>query len=514
MSRCVEFLRKFFFLFTVMIVFSACEDTMRLRFSIVTPAGFDWADGIDRVVVSAGGFEKEVVCREASCPFSVKFTFSEGDFARVAVQGYDAGGRLVAAGYSPAFHATGQSLDLAVFFSRVDTGAVADTHFEAAPFGCAVVPYRTSLSEELSANAGTLLFGGVRERTQDATPVDEVWFYDPYLLALVPLEPLSLPLSGPAVMDLQDGNYLIYGGRTTGGRLSRNLLFYSTTSLQAPGSHAITLPPGDAPPAMAGAQVVEVGPFDRLYDNASGRYLLDAFLVFGGATEDGTDAPAWWFAIYYDVARGVTSIETRASDVVLPAGARAAAVRSGDTQVRLAIPEARWFVTARVDTTPAGLSFALETREMPDVPQLANWRMLSWGGRILGLSGRDSTQACDARWFEFSPGDFTTRPLEAAGHCESVLVRMGGIVLEIGGVDASGHPHAASYRTVREEEDGSLLLGEPVEVPMQKNRVEPSAFALPTGAVAVFGGHDPLSGEPVEELEIIVPDPGKSGEPK
>lgn len=511
MSRFAETFRWSWFLVVLLAALSACNEKMRLRFEIITPAGFDWTDGIDRVVVSAGNYTKVVKCQDENCPFSAKFTFSDGDFARVAIHGYDASGQLTAAGYSPQFHATGQALDLAVFFSRIDTGAVADAHFEAAPEKSAIMPYLTAVSDELAANAGTLLFGGSR----DGTPVDEVWFYDPYLLALIPLEPLSLALEDAAVMDLKDGNYLIYGGRTTQGHLSDKLLFYSTSSLQAAGSHVITLPADSAPPPMAGARVVEVGPFDRLYDNASGRYLIDAFLVFGGDTGESAPEPAWWFNVYYDTARGATTIETLASDVPVPAGVSAAAARADDAEMRIAIPDAGVFLTARVDTTPAGLSFTVTSREIAGLPPVSGWRLCAWEGRILGLAGRESDQTCDARWFEFAPADFTARVLSApAGHCESALVRMGSIVMEVGGVNADGSDaHPASYRVWRTE-DGELRLGAPTAVTLQRLRILPSVFVLPTGALAVFGGKNPLTGETVEELEIIVPDPRKSGEPK
>lgn len=509
MSKCAEIMRWYLVLLCVPLM-GACQEKMHLRFQVITPAGFDWRDAITRVVISAGNDTKVIQCKNNECPFSVKFSFSEGDFIRLAIHGYDAENQLLAAGYSPLFYATGQAMNLAVFFSRINTGAVLDTYFEAPPSGGVVVPYVTSVSDDLATNAGTLLLGG----TRDGSPVDEVWFYDPYLLALLPLEPLSIPLEEPAVMDLKDGNYLIYGGRTTGKQLSNKLLFYSTTSLQAMGSQVISLPPETAPPPMAGAHVVEVGPFDRLYDNASGRYLLDAFLLLGAVQEEG-DASVWWFTVYYDPARAVTSIETRSADMVLPTGVRAAGIRVSDTEMRIVVPEASVFLTARIDTTSTGLSFSLTSQAIDGLPSRSSWRLVPWGQHIVGVTGRTlDTQACDGRWFVFTPANFTLREvLTSSSHCESALIRMGETIVEAGGVDADGNPQEANYRLVHIEE-GHISLESPMAIRMERLRVLPIVFTLPTGAVAVFGGYDPVVGDRVDALEMMVLDPRKTQEPQ
>ena len=507
--------RLFSFSLLFLLFFPAsCQETYRLRFELVTPEGFDLQQDLSKLVISAGDQTKVVECGTAGCPFDVKFSFSEGETSRVSVHGYDADSQLVAAGYSPSFVAVDGGIDLAIFFAPIDRGSVIDTQFEAAPLSARVVPLLVSNDGALASNVGTLIFGGREGQTVDATPVDDVWFYDPYLLSLVTLGPLTLPLSEPAVMDLKDGNFLLFGGRTTGGEISGAMLFYATSSVQAAGSHVISLPSETAPPATAGARTVELGPFDGLYDLATGQYLLDAYLMLSGETEDGAEAPITWVLIYYSLASATTTIVTRPTERTLPAGVSALAVRLDDTGVRVLLPEVRSFLTAAVDIGAQGLEFRLETEEIADLPLRFSWRLLPLDGRILAVAGRDSQGTCTGEWFDVDAVDRTVRALNSrVGHCESTFVRMGKLILEMGGVNAEDGAHEATAWPFTVG-DGGLSVQEPTPLPMAQSRIDPSVFVLPTGAIAVFGGIDPGSGEPVPSLEMIILDPRKSLEPK
>lgn len=505
--------RNLVFLFSLLLL-GSCQETYRLDFRLVMPADFDPALALDRIVISAGDQTRVVSCGGDGCPFDVKFTFPEGEMTRVSAHGYDADSRLVAAGYTPAFVAVDGGLELALFFAPIDRGSVIDTDFEAAPFSGALAPLLTSDDDTLSSNVGTLFFGGAAGTTADATPVDDVWFYDPYLLALVPLGPLSAPLANPAIMDLKDGNFLLFGGRTSGGSISGAMLFYSTSSVQAAGSHVISLPADTAPVPTVHSRTIELGPFDALYDSARGQYLLDAFLLLSGATVDGADAPTTWVLVYYSLASATTTIVTRRSEVTLPAGLNAQAVRLGDTSVRVFLPEARLFLTAAVEGGEQGLEFRLEPEDAAGLPERAGWRLLGLSDRILALSGTDEQGDCAGEWFDVDAVEMTARPLALpAGHCESALVRMGNLVFEVGGFDRDHGAHGASAWTW-ENLDAGLRLSSFREIPMTRPRVRPQVFVLPTGAVAVYGGKSPETGEPVTSLELVVPDPRRSQEPK
>ncbi len=498
------------------LLLGACQEPYRLDFRLVIPAGFDLAAEVDRLVVSAGDQTRVVDCDATGCPFDVKFTFTEGETTRLSVHGYDADSRLVAAGYSPAFVAVDGGMELALFLGPIDRGSVIDTDFEAAPFGAAIAPLLTSDNGLLTSNVGTLFFGGAGDVTADATPVDDVWFYDPYLLALVPLEPLSTPLTNPAIMDLKDGNFLLFGGRTTHGELSGAMLFYNTSSAQAAGSHVITLPPETAPVPTVSAATVELGPFDGLYDTATGQYLLDAYLLLSGATEDGSEAPVTWVLVYYSLASATTTIVTRPdATVTLPAGAGALATRLGDTSVRVFLPGARRFLTAAVDTGEQGLEFRLEPVDVPELPVRGGWKLVELGDHILALAGTDDQGGCAAgEWFDVDAVGMTVRPLELPpGHCESALVRMGKLVFEIGGLDRD-HGHHGATAWTWELGDAGLRLTARQDIPMARDRTRPRVFVLPTGAVAVFGGENAGTGEPEPSLELIVPDPRRSQEPQ
>jgi hypothetical protein len=506
--------RNLVLLFSLLLL-GSCQETYRLDFRLVMPADFDPALALDRIVISAGDQTRVVSCDGDGCPFDVKFTFPEGEMTRVSAHGYDADSRLVAAGYTPAFVAVDGGMELALFFAPVDRGSVIDTDFEAAPFSGVLEPLLTSEEDSLSANVGTLIFGGAAGTTADATPVDDVWFYDPYLLALIPLEPLSVPLANPAIMDLKDGNFLLFGGRTTGGEISGAMLFYSTSSVQAAGSHVITLPADTAPVPTVHSSTVELGPFDALYDSARGQYLLDAFLLLSGATGDGAEAPVTWVLIYYSLASATTTIVTRRSEMTLPAGVNAQAVRLGDTSVRVFLPEARRFLTAAVDNGEQGLEFRLEPVEVPELPVRGGWKLLALGDRLLALAGTDDRGGCAAgEWFDVDAVQMTVRPLELPpGHCESALVRMGRLVIEVGGVDRDHGLHGATAWTW-ELGDAGLRLTSRLDIPMARERTRPQVFVLPTGAIAVFGGKNAGTGETEPSLELIVPDPRRSQEPQ
>jgi hypothetical protein len=493
---------------------SSCQETYQLRFELVTPEGFDLQQDVARLVVSAGDYTRVVECRSEGCPFDVKFTFTEGETSRVSVHGYDADSRLVAAGYSPSFVAVDGGIDLAIFFGPVDRGSVIDAQFEAPPLGARVTPLLLSDDGRLSSNVGTLIFGGQLDGTLDATPVDEVWFYDPYLLSLVTLRPLSIPLSDPAIMDLKDGNFLLFGGRTTGGAISGAMLFYSTSSVQAAGSHPITLPAETAPPATVGAKTVELGPFDGLYDLATGQYLLDAHLMLSGETADGSDAPITWVLVYYNLATATTTIVTRPTAETLPPGVQALAVSLDDTSVRVFLPEVQSFLTAAVDTGAQGLEFRLEVELIADLPPRSDWRLLPLDGRILAVAGRDELGACTGEWFDVDAVGQSVRQLTSRiGHCESAFVRMGKLILELGGVNSEDDGHAATAWPFSVG-DAGLTVQAPVALGVADERILPQVFVLPTGAVAVYGGLDPGSQEPVKSLELIILDPRRSQEPK
>jgi len=506
---------KYMILLTYLLFFTAsCQETYQLRFELVTPDGFDLQEDVSRLVISAGDQTEVVTCSREGCPFDAKFTFTEGALARVSVHGYDADSGLVAAGYSPSFVAVDAGMELALFFAPINQGSVIDAQFEAAPLDGGLEPLLTSDDGLLASNVGTLIFGGREQDTVDATPVDDVWFYDPYLLSLVMLEPLTLPLANPAIMDLKDGNFLLFGGRTTGGEISGALLFYSTSSQQAAGSHVISLPAETAPPPTYGAQTVELGPFDGLYDLATGQYLLDAYLMFSGTTEDGSEAPITWVLVYYNLASSTTTIVTRPTEFTLPAGVHATGFNTGDASLRLFLPEVRQWLSATVVTGEQGLEFRLGTEEVAGLPQRTGWRLVWFEERVLAVAGRDEQGRCTGEWFDVDLGGLQVREMSSrVGHCDSAFVRMGAMILELGGVDETDAPHEATGWVMRIG-DGGLSVQETMALPMSRPRLEPSVFVLPTGAVAVFGGTDPVGGAPVPSLEMIILDPRKSHEPR
>ncbi|MBU1243995.1 hypothetical protein KKD52_17450 [Myxococcota bacterium] len=507
---------RFFFLsfLSWLFLLSSCQETYQLRFELVTPAGFDLQQDVARLVISAGEQTRVVTCTSADCPFDVKFSFTEGETSRVSVHGYDADSQLVAAGYSPSFVAVDGGLDLALFLGPIDRGSTIDALFEAAPLDAALAPLLTSDDGALTSNVGTLIFGGREGETGDATPVDEVWFYDPYLLSLVSLAPLTIPLAEPAIMDLRDGNFLLFGGRTTGGTISGAMLFYATSSVQAAGSHVISLPAETAPVPTAGARTVELGPFDGLFDQATGTYLLDAFLMLSGETVDGSEAPITWVLVYYSLASATTTIVTRPTGLTLPQGVHAQAVRLDDTIVRVFLPEVRQFLTAAVDVGTEGLEFRLDPMDAPGLPVRSGWRLLPLGDRLLAVAGRDDQGRCTGEIYDVDPVGQTLRGLDSRNsHCESALVRMGALVLEVGGVDAEEGLHGATAWPWTLG-DGGLSLQGPVSIPLARERIRPQVFVMPTGAVAVYGGLVQAGGSPELSLELIILDPRKSQEPK
>ncbi len=486
-------------------LFVSCSETWQLKFDVITAADNNPFEDIHTLEVTLSGITRTVQCSDSGCPFDVKFKLQEGETGRLVLKGYNADNLMVAAGFSPRFTAVDAAVRLGVHLGRLQSAGVVDTFFEAPPEHASVAPLHAPGPRDLSTNVGTLLFGG---KNLEGLPSDEVWYYDPYILALIPQPPLSLPLSGAGIMELGNGNFLLYGGQTENNRISGTMLYYTTSSVQAPGSHVITLPPDQAPVPAAFVRTVEIGPFDSLFDSSTNEYLLTAFLLLSGETEDQSPAPITWVFVYYSIQTSTTTIRTSRSELTLPAGVSAMATRLHDTAYRIIIPESRLFLTATVETGPLGLTPLLVTEDMPELPERSGWHLVPAGDeRMLAIAGRDSEGHCVAEWFDVHMRAKTVTPLPGGPQrCDGRFFQVGKLLVAVGGVNMEDLSIQSACWEMNATETG-ISLGERLDITGAISRKHPQVFMLPSGNLAAYGGRHPDTNELAVALELFTFDP-------
>ena len=114
----------------------------------------------------------------------------------------------------------------------------------------------------------TFWFGGrAPDGTMNATP----YYYDAYFHEMYELDPMPTPREDMSAMNIDGGNFLLFGGRTQSGDISGQL------DLMYPSNYVYTfienLDYGVTGAERSGAPVVMLGPYPSLFASTSVRII-------------------------------------------------------------------------------------------------------------------------------------------------------------------------------------------------------------------------------------------------
>ncbi len=477
---------------------SGCSEDKQLDLRLlVSPS----VEDIASLQVNIGSVRKDVVPGE-ELSFDVSASIPEGSALRVMVRGYSASGALVGFGASPMFHAVDTFGTLRVWFSTPESLEVLpDVTLPAAAsdFGAVLVSGGGPWSDPDSLG-GVWGFGG----TDSAGHSQPSWYLDPYFMTVHEIPPLPEAKANPKVIQVSPTMALIFGGETSDGTLSGSAFLYSSTCTCPVPYYSVQFS-GDGMPPFSGGTLIRLGPYTGIQSGTL--ELVDAYLLVGARTSEGTDELLRIIAIYRDPYTEVYTLEAAPfpwdrvvegyiSGVALPQteGTSEVLLAGGGTLQHL-----------RVSVHPADGAFEwnitpVDVTESPDIPsgpgafRVSDTTAAFAGGTLDGI-------ACSKEviLYNTTTDSTYTVSLDTQVCRADSVARVGdyALVLSSGRVhvfmvdSASGQVSLRSVLDSTRAEGGRLMT-------------------LPTGAVALVGGYD-ADASPISTIEIFNPDPDVVG---
>ncbi len=442
-------------LLALLLLAAACAgEEGTIQFQLVTAPGSDLLDRVERARLTLSNPDQVVEAeRDEDGRLSLSLeVVAEGQSGSARLEGFDAGGELIALGLSPALPVAAVDATIALYVA-------APLSFAEAPV--ALEPARSEVAGALLAY-GAVLAGG---RDDDGDPVSALVIYNVYDHGLQ--LGLDLPEARAQMTVLTGPSDFVYlfGGLDAAGDPSADAWRFDTR----------VAPAGLYLPLVTGSGIARAG--------ADGAYAgNETFFVAG-------DPP-----VVIDSARAA------AIEDAVPATGGAAATIASITAAQPVL-----VVGAGVGTSGAALYQAGVLAEMEEVPT----ELLRTGhtlvplpdGRLLALGGADPEGSPLASGVVYDPvaARFTVvDDLLAEPRLGAAIAVTSDVVIVAGGTDASGAP------LVDAEILDAAGLDRVATIPLAGERVGGLALPLGNRQVLLASGTTG-AGEPIARLELFTP---------
>ncbi|MDA3864916.1 MAG: kelch repeat-containing protein [Deltaproteobacteria bacterium] len=495
----------------VLWAFTSCQEEYSLSFNLKTQDDPQFLQQISRLTITINDNVKEY---DVSDEFKLKSTFEVnlGDVSKIKVRGYDDSDNLIAYGSSNSFAAVDYPDPLSIYFGEVDKFNLLNEENSLPDSGVSHATLFNTSEGFLTETTGEIFFGGMR----DGTPVNEVWFYDPFFHANYRLNYLTAPVAYPAVMALSSSTILLFGGTTTDGIITDDLYYYST-SCSTCGSTKLTLPE-DAPPPLTHAQVLRLGPFNEIYNEYEGLELLDVFLLIGGETPEGPNEGIYLFQIYSNPTYSTITIKTKSFDWSnWRPGFVAAVFSSGDENPGIIIAGGNGpaeTMEIAINSESDGLYFNSLWNTLPSFPVINNPQAIKTKNNTViffGGESSDGTVLSDLYYYKEQNGSLQQyENIDLLPRKNGKITQQGKYLLFWGGENNNDLVETAEMVSIVES-DNNISLQKLYETNLNNPRKKAKAFNISGTYTVVFGGYD-LENNPLKSSEIFTPNPMNNSE--
>lgn len=399
--------------------------TGTISVELVTAPGSHVLDAVQRLRMTLSDPHQVVEATRTATGFdlALEFDASAGNGA-LLVEGFDAGGALVACGESPAFSVTAITAQVVVYVAPPRSIAAAPVGLGAARSQVVATPL----------SYGAAIAGGLEGPDGAATPSSSIAVYNAYIHELLEGIPLPAPRAAMAIGSDAAGGVYLFGGTGSDGKPTGTLWRFDTT---APPKGAITLMTDQPSLARSGEVLVPLG---------NARFLV-------------TGSPV------LEIANGAVSARSEVAGLP-PAGA---SVISGDPTAIFAGAALVRFRNDQFDTLPGAGRGEAAAVTLPD-------------GRIAVLGGPDAPGARDALIIDGATGAVTT-----AGDALSVARRRPAVAATARHVVVAGGSDAADAPIASADVLDARTLARIATLPILP-RTGGFAVALPSDQVLLGGG--------------------------
>ncbi|MBN2725541.1 MAG: hypothetical protein JXR95_15860 [Deltaproteobacteria bacterium] len=498
----------YFFKISILFFFiaSGCTENPTLNFELLVPENSVFFQDLTSVTVTLDDKVKVYPVENGFLSFDAKFASSYGNVTRLEIKGKNSSDEVTAWGRTPLFTTVESSWTLGLYFGEVNT--IGQLHSEVS-FPCSdtsAVKIYTGTGNTPDDILGHFFIGG----TMDGTILDTVSYYDPYFHAPYQFDPLPFGIKNTNVMVVSTSIILFYGGIFSDNTFSDKLYYYDSGCSYSCGASELTWG-DDSPPALAGAVVLPLGPFEDFVDDYDGRELISAFALMGGETPDGPYENILLVTAWLDSLTQAIVIEQREIQWDNSRTDFTAQVTNrGTDEISIAVyggENVTQLITLNIEDNPDGITFSANFNEIDSEFQPLNPRsIVTQDNTFIFMGGITADGTMVDKVYALNPERMELEEMSAKlSRTDFSIASIGDTIVAAGGICEQGLCENAVILKVFESDTGIDVENDSV-TSLQTPRINPMLYTLSTGNIAISGGTD-SDDNCVKSLELYTPQP-------